>query len=160
MKAKHFWVGLVVALLSMTVITYGVGMVIAISDPSFAVEENYEEKAANWDEIQRERRASEALGWTVDLSTEPGRIRGEAEVTLELYDKYGKAIHEADVEVECFHNARAADIKRASLDFVADQYYRKTMMLHRTGIWEFRLKITRGEDVFVKTLRKSVAVAR
>ncbi len=160
MKAHHFWIGLVVALLAMTVLTYGAGLLIAISDPSFAVEENYEQKAANWDEIQREYRDSEKLGWTIDLSTQPGRIRGEVEVTLELYDRYGKAIHDADVEVECFHNARAADIYRERLDFVADQYYRRLMMLNRSGIWEFRLRVTRGEEVYVKKLRKSVAVAR
>jgi nitrogen fixation protein FixH len=159
-KAKIFWVGLIVALLSMTVLTYGVGLILAISDPSFAVEENYEQKAENWDEIQRERHESDQLGWTIDLSVKPGGIRGEADVSLELYDQWGKAIHEAIVEVECFHNARAADIQRTQLDFVADQYYGKRMMLQRSGLWEFRLRITAGDDIFVKKLRKSVVVGK
>lgn len=160
MKPQYFWIGLVVALLSMTVLTYGVGMIIAINDPSFALEEDYEQKAADWDEIQQQRLESKQLGWTADLSVRPGRIRGEAEVTLELYDKYGKVVRGAIVEIECFHNARASDVHRARLDIVGDRYYGKTMMLRRPGIWEFRLRAVAGEDVYVRTMRKSVSVAR
>ena len=68
MKPRYFWIGLVVALLALSVGVHAVLLIASINDPSFAVEPDYERKARNYDEIQRQREASRALGWMADLT--------------------------------------------------------------------------------------------
>ena len=94
---KYAWIGFVVSLLVTSVIVHGALLYVAVKDPSFAVEPDYEAKANNWDNLQRERQASARLGWTTDLSTQPASRPGEVDVALDLFDRYGKRIHEAGV---------------------------------------------------------------
>jgi len=160
MKHKIFWIGLIVGLLGMSMVIYGIGVYFALNDPSFAVEPDYQGKAARWDEIRHEQKLSDELGWTADLETVPAQNRGEVDVKLTLTDSKGDPVKGAKVEVECFHNARAANIYKDTLPEISEGVYGKTMPLARPGIWEFRLRVTHDDDVFVKKVRKSVYVGQ
>ena len=155
MKPRYFWIGLVVALLAFSVGVHAVLLIASINDPSFAVEPDYERKARNYDEIQRQREASRALGWMADLTTSPADP-GEVQVSLSMFDRYGKPLREAAVSVETFHVARAGNWIRGELQPAGDGVYAATLPLRRSGLWEFRLKVVRGDDVYTETIRKSV----
>jgi nitrogen fixation protein FixH len=80
-------------------------------------------------------------------------------VTVRLADKAGAPIAGAQVTVEAFHNARASRILSAALD-PRGQGYSAVMPLERPGLWEFRLRVTRGPEVFVATLTRDVTEGR
>jgi len=155
-KPKWVWIGIVVGLLGMSLAIHTALLIFSLNDPSFAVEPDYERKAAQWDETQRRLAASRALGWTVDLSTAPADQAGEVDVTLHLFDRYGKPVREADVTLQTFHVARAGQIVSGELEPVGDGVYGARLPLRRSGIWEFRLSVTHGDELYVDTIRKSV----
>ena len=160
MKPAVVWIGIVVGLLSMSVIIQLVGVILAVNDPSFALEPDYERKAAEWDERKEQRRRSEVLGWETSLRTTPSTTKGMVDVELTLVDSEGTPISDALVSFDAFHNARASQILRDELPHQQDGNYRKTLPLRRSGVWEFRLDITRGNDRFLETTRKSVVSPR
>jgi len=154
MKPAITWISIIVGLLVLSVAIQGAYLVLALNDPSFAVEPDYESKARDWDAAQRERRNSVALGWSVDLRTSPA-APGEVELRLTLADDAGP-IEDARVDVAGFHNARAGRVLEWSLPHEAAGVYRLVVPIRRSGIWEFRLAITRGDRRWTGKLRKSV----
>lgn len=155
MKPRHFWIGLVIALLSLSVGVHAVLLIASINDPSFGVEPDYERKARNYDEVQRQREASRALGWMADLTALPADP-GEVDVSVNLFDRYGKPLREAEVSVETFHVARSGNWVRGRLEPAGDGVYAATLPLRRSGLWEFRLRVVQDDHVYTETIRKSV----
>ena len=126
-------------------------------DASFAVEPNYYAKALAWDERMAEQRRSDALGWSVVLYVEPtapGRMR----VMARLLDKSERAVDGARIEAEAFHNARAQRILTTAFA-PAGEIYAAEIGIDRPGLWEFRLRATRGADTFVATVVTDVKSA-
>jgi len=124
----------------------------ATSDPSFAVEEDYYQKALDWDDKRSQDRANAELGWTVEL--EVGRERapdGTVQVVARLSDREGQPVGGAGVDLELFHNARAAWIHRAQLREDGSGSYSAALPLRRPGLWEFRLNAVRDERRFTYT---------
>jgi nitrogen fixation protein FixH len=159
MRARIIWIGIVVGLLTMSVVIYGVAIVITLTDPSFALEPDYEKRAADWDAIQRQQSVNESLGWTVKLNAEAGAKRGEIVVRVTLHDRDDQPIDGAIVELDAFHNARAGQIYQARLDHVGDGEYAASMPIRRSGVWEFRLTANRGGEVFTDTVRQTLKVS-
>ncbi len=159
MRAQFVWIGIVVSLLVGSVVTQGVLLVASMSDPSFAVEPDYERKAADWDAIQRRKQESLRLGWTVDLRTSPSERAGEVNVELSVFDRFGKPIRDATVALKTFHNARAGNVIAGRLFHDADGIYLATLPMRRSGIWEFRLEVVQGESHYTDVVRKSVLSA-
>ena len=120
-------------------------------DASFAVEPNYYAKALAWDERMAEQRRSDALGWSVTLRVEPAGTPGRMRVTARLVDSSEKSIEGARIEAEAFHNARAQRILTTTFA-PAGEAYAAEIGMDRPGLWEFRLRATRGADTFVATV--------
>jgi hypothetical protein len=159
-KPGTVWIVVVVALLALSLGAQGVLIVAALSDPSFAVEPDYEWKAEHWDDIARGRAASAALGWTVALETKPADLPGHVDLFVTVADRSGAAVDAASVSVEAFHNARA-DLRFATpLAATEAGSYGGRLALARPGLWEFRLEIARGEERFVDAIRQSIAIPR
>ncbi|ANM31614.1 hypothetical protein ABI59_21715 [Acidobacteria bacterium Mor1] len=156
MNNGRVWIGLVVGLLLLSVGIQAAMIVIASSDPSFALEPEYERKALEWDALKRERQQSEALGWEVKLRALPATTRGQVELRLEAVDELGAAIDDARVHLEGFHNARLGDLRGWELPHQGDGLYSDLLPLQRAGVWEFRVRIERGDDLYVDRFRKSV----
>ena len=134
-------------------------VVITSRDTSFAVEPNYYAKALAWDDTMARQARSDALGWSLGLRVDPADARGRMVATVGLADRAGAPIEGARVAVEAFHNARASRILSAAL--IPDgQGYAAVMPLDRAGLWEFRLRVTRGPEVFVTTLTRDVPAGR
>ena len=134
-------------------------VIITSRDTSFAVEPNYYAKALAWDQTMAQQVRNDALGWSLRLRIDPGDARGGKRVTVHLADRAGAPIEGAQVAVEAFHNARASRILSAALSADGPEYA-AVMPLDRRGLWEFRLRVTRGREVFVATLTHDVTEAR
>jgi nitrogen fixation protein FixH len=134
-------------------------VIITSRDTSFAVEPNYYAKALAWDQTMAQQSRNDALGWSLGLRIDPGDARGGKTVTVHLADRAGAPIAGAQVAVEAFHNARASRILSAALS-PAGPEYAAVMPLDRPGLWEFRLRVTRGREVFVATLTHDLTEAR
>lgn len=156
-----FWPALVVALLGAVVVADAVMIWVAVSDPSFAVEEDYYPRAVAWDETMAARRRSDALGWSVRWALAPQAPgAGGTEVTAILVDRSGAPVEGARVTLETFHNARAATVLRAELRAIGDGRYAAVLPMRRPGLWEMRLDARRGDDRLVDVATEELPGAR
>jgi len=151
-----------VGLAALLVVSAGANIaliVITSRDASFAVEPNYYAKALAWDETMAQQARNEALGWRLGLRVEPTGERGRMTVTARLTDRAGAPLEGARVAIEARHNARANRVLTAALE-PRDAGYVAAMPLARPGLWEFRVRVTRGPDVFTATLMRDAPEAR
>ncbi len=125
-------------------------VMIATDDPGFAVEENYYQQAVEWDRLQAERAASDALGWNVVVDARHEELR------IQLTDRLGRPIEEADVDVEAFANARARHRIRGRMVEMGRGVYVLERSFERSGIWEYRLAAVRGEERFLHTTQQEL----
>jgi len=132
-------------------------MLVAASDASFAVEPDYYQKALHWDETMAQQARSAALGWSVVATFEPAARPGEVKLTARVTDRAGDPIEGARVAVETFHSARARHVLTAALGPEAAGRYSATLPLDRPGVWEVRLRVERGSQVFTRTLVQDLA---
>jgi nitrogen fixation protein FixH len=134
-------------------------IVITARDASFAVEPDYYAKALAWDETMAQARRNEALGWSLGLGIEPAGERGRVTVAARLADRSGAPLDGARVSLEALHNARASRVLTATLE-PRGAGYAAVMPLSRPGLWEFRVRVTRGADVFTAVIEGDVRETR
>ena len=134
-------------------------LVITSRDTSFAVERNYYAKALAWDETMAQEARNEALGWRLGLEVEPAGEPTWTTVAVRLADRAGAPLEGAGITIEALHNARANTILTATLA-PRGAGYAAAMRLARPGLWEFRVRATRGGDVFTATVMRDVPVTR
>ena len=144
-----------------TILAIGVGvnvtmMRIAASDPSFAVEPDYYQKAVHYDDVIAQRARNAELGWRL----EPQVARhdaGGATLRVRLADAEGEAISGATLSVEAFPIARSTDVVRATLVASADGAdYAVELPVRHTGRWELRFDASRGGDRFTAVERVEI----
>jgi len=127
----------------------------AVGDPSFAVEPDYYAKAVAWDAHQAQARENAGLGWTLALTVAPADPgTGRAHVVATLSDRDGRAVSGLAVGLEAFHNARAAQIVRATLSETAAHEYVADVAVARAGLWEFRVTAARGAERFTAVVEQ------
>jgi nitrogen fixation protein FixH len=135
-------------------------MIVANRDATFAVEPDYYRKAVEWDRTMAQEARNAELGWQVSARLEPidgGRARLVARVAA----RDGRPVTGAAVVVEAFPSARARDIASFTLTPAGpDGVYAVTLVRARPGLWELRLRVTRGAEVFTRTLSQDLAAAR
>lgn len=134
-------------------------LVITSRDASFAVEPDYYAKALAWDETMAQQARNEALGWSLELRVEPAGGRGRTTVVAGLTDRAGAPLLGAQIALEARHNARANRVLTAALE-PRSMGYAAAMPLARPGLWEFRVRVTRGPDVFTAILTRDVPEVR
>jgi nitrogen fixation protein FixH len=162
-EARHrlFWVGLICTLLGCQVVLMVVTAIIATRDNSFAVEPDYYEKSLNWDAIAAQRREDQRLGWQIALAVgAQASVLGERSVTATLTDRDGRPLDGASIELVAFPHARGNDRESAVLAPQGDGRYETTLRIKRRGLWEFRLAVKRGPDIFTSTQQQFVAQPR
>ena len=153
-----FWIGLVIGLLGAQILLLSTMVYIATSDPSFAVEPDYYQKGLNWDATARQLNENRKLGWNVRLSIpRESTFAGERAVTCRLSDPDGQPIEGAVVDLVAFPHARGTQRISVLLEEQEPGQYGAAVPLHRSGLWEFRFAIRRGEDSFTHVMRRNVA---
>jgi len=158
MRARIIWIGIIVGILGITLVMYGVVIVITMTDPTFSVEPDYDKKALDWDSVQHQMAMNEKLGWQITLKTESAPRRGERLVRVTVCDDEQVPIKEAVIDLVAFHNARASDIYRSQLEYKSDGVYTTIIPIRRAGLWEFRLTVNHKEQIFTEKIRKSIAI--
>ena len=135
-------------------------MIVANRDPSFAVEPDYYRKAVEWDRAMAQEARNATLGWRVSARLEPADA-GRARLVALVRDRAGAPVAGAAVAVEAFPSARARQIATFTLA-PADGagVYAVTLPRARPGLWELRLRVARGAEVFTRTLSRDLAAAR
>lgn len=152
-----YWPIVIVGILVLGLAPSFLLVALATNDPSFAVEEDYYEKALAWDSLQAEKRRSTALGWSVDLRTEIDPVMaGFQRVTAVIRDREGVAIPKCEVHVEAFHNARAAHRVKSRLEPIADGAHLVVLPMRRAGLWEFRFDATCGATAFTSAFTHEI----
>ena len=149
MKKGSLWPWIIAGALALHVVGSLVVVFVAASNSSYAVEEDYYQKALHWNDKRAQDRTNEELGWILNLTVRPAVTPGE-QPTLEVHlaEAGGEPVDGAVVAVETFHNARADDILRAGLDTVGEGAYRTTLPMRHNGRWELRFTADRGQDHF------------
>jgi nitrogen fixation protein FixH len=157
-RAGTFWAWVPAGLLGSMLLGLGSLAYIAADDPGFALEPNYYDKAVHWDRAQAQARASQALGYRLEL-TQPLRVAadGRIELTLSLIDRQGRAVTGAEVSAEAFANASASRTQLVVLREISPGTYRAELRQGSTGLWELRCAVTRGVERYQQILRRDVA---
>ncbi|HVQ75847.1 MAG TPA: FixH family protein [Candidatus Binatia bacterium] len=131
-------------------------MLIAGGDPSFAVERDYYGKALAWDATMVQAARNRALGWQLDADIRPTRD-ARAELAVRIADRSGAPVADAAVTAEAFHGARAARVYALRLEPDGAGRYRAELPDGRPGLWELRVRATRDDEVFTRTLGRDLA---
>lgn len=156
---RSLWFLMPIVLLGGLLSLLGTLVFVATNDDGFAIEPDYYLKAVRWDEAQRAREASAALGWdpTVRL------LRQGTTVTLQLTldDARSARVTGAHISVEAFPNAHAGELHRVTLSETAPGVYQGTLESARAGLWEVRIEARgAGAERFLGVARVDVEGAR
>lgn len=134
---------------------------IANSDPSFAIEENYYQRAVHWDDEMAQQRRNQELGWRLLPSLSGiGRDSGGAELRVALRDAAVSPITGAAITVRAVHLARANQPLEATLLADAGGGYTAQLPIRRPGLWELRFEVRRGGERFTATERLDARLAQ
>jgi nitrogen fixation protein FixH len=150
---------MVFGLLGLNVGVVSVTLYLAHSDPSFAVEPDYDRRAMAWDESQRLAAASDALGWTAALDVRPPDAAGARTLTLRLTDQAAAPVAGATVGLEAFASLRAGERRQITLSETGPGVYQGGLEAGAAGQWTFRVRAVREADRFETSLEAMVAPA-
>lgn len=140
---RNLWPLLPFGLLTMMAVTQGILVTSAAGGD--AVETDYYRKAVDWDAHMAQEEANRALGWQLKLDAKPTQA-GKFLLTVSVHDALGKAIPDAQVEVEAFANAHSD--QRVTFTLEPQQgHYRAELPVRSYGLWEFRFVVRRKPAV-------------
>ena len=152
-KAGRKWPWIIVGLLAVHVAGMVTAAMIATHDRSFAVVDNYYEKAVHWDQSQAILRASREMGWKVEIK--PGdRVDplGRRRVEFVVTDAQGRAIESSVLTAEYFHDAHASEVRKVTLspDGSDPSHFGAVLPMRYAGVWEYQISVTAGDKTYVE----------
>lgn len=151
------WPGGIIIMLSAGVLMNIIMVIMAVNNPSWALEENYYEKGLNWDAKLKQDKLNRELGWKPELSlTLKDKTSMTATFCATLRGKKQEMITKAIVSLNAFANVRAGDRQKPQLKETKPGVYCAPLKLHRLGLWEFRLVVHRGKHRFTWKKMRSV----
>jgi hypothetical protein len=153
---SSLWAWVPVGLLGAMFLGLGTLTYIAVSDPHFALEPDYYDKAVHWDRAQALARESAATGLKVMVDPLVRSSDGSVALRLSLSDRDARPVVGANVAVEAFPNAFASHVERPALSEVAPGVYVGRLPRAVLGVWELRLTATSGALRFRQVLRQDV----
>ena len=154
------WPVLIIAALAIHVVVSLLTVVVATSNPSYAVEEDYYQKALAWDERRVQDRHNRELGWQLEVEVAPAAAAGsDPSLVVRLTDGNGQPLDGARVAVAAFHNARADQILRAELAATGGGVYACPLAMRRSGRWELRFTVDCDGERFTRTITRDIQIA-
>jgi nitrogen fixation protein FixH len=149
----RIWPWLIAGLFTFNVATGAAVIYFSRSDPSFAVEPDYYERALAWDQ----EAAALQRGRTIERAIEADARSGEVRVRLTEPD--GSPFTEARVVATVFHHARMVEAQTVELDEPATGTFAGAARLDRPGRWEVRLSMERDGRTYLTSDTIVVAAA-
>ena len=149
MKKGAVWPFIIAGALGLHVVGSLIFVFIATSDPSYAVEEDYYEKAMNWDQKRAQDRTNASLGWLFEFEVAPPEKPGDQpQLEVTLRDAAGEPLAGAAIAVEAFHISRSNDTFKTELRETEDPgVYRVSTPMQHNGRWELRFTAQRNGDL-------------
>ncbi len=155
----RFWALFPVILLGSSVLGLTAIVVLFVNDPSVSLEDDYYRKAVNWDQHQAQALRSRQLGYRVTLTTHVSPDRHTFTVNVAAADRTGAPLSGAHLSLDAFPNARAGTTVHKVLNETAPGVYSIELPRVRSGLWEFRLEISRGgagQERYLEVFRRDV----
>ncbi len=141
-RARRVWVGIVVGLLGLQIVTGVVSVMLAIGDPTVAIIPNYHQNAVNWDSTRRALQLTESLGLQVDASAAAAVGEdGKRLLVIELKDADGNVMSGVNLHAKVYHHADGKVIHNVQLKQVASGSYAGLTKLTQSGLWQLELRI-------------------
>lgn len=156
-RAARRWIAFVSALFLLQVGAVVTMIWIATSDRSFALEPDYYQKAMHWDDISRQQRESAKLGWSLKFDVGSRDEDGKRLVFVVVSDRNGQPIDGASATAEWFHHARARERHTTLFSPQPGGALAASLPFVRSGLYEFRFTVSRGDETFVTTLQRDIA---
>lgn len=147
--AQRRWLGVILGFFALQAALWTFAIWRTAGDDSFAVHPDYETRAEQWDATRATHRASQQLGWTLVATPPPARSSQPVTLQLQIVAADGQAVAGVQGELVWFHAARAARPQTMALREVAPGRYVGTLVLDRSGRWQLRGELTRGDDVWL-----------
>lgn len=153
-RAMFRWTGIIVGLLGIHMTLCLLAVYATSGDDSLAIEPSYHQRALDWDASRQALVNSEALGWKANFNIDktPDAF-GRRAIEITLTDDQGEPITGATATAVVFHHAHAANAADVSLVEAGEGtgVYMTTHTMPPAGLWELRLKVERGDDMFLAT---------
>lgn len=136
----------VVGMLCVSLSVCAITVVAAVSDPSYAIEDDYYQKAVDWDRDRDLQAASDKLGWNAELT-----ISTDGQIVVTITDAHGQTVDSAAVRATAFHHARRGLAEELTLTPQGNGRYVAMLDQPREGQWQVRLQASLGRDRFLHT---------
>lgn len=127
---------------------------IAKDDPSFAIEENYYQRALQFDAQRGVEQRSDRLGWSLELEHGEASPAGTT-LTARLTDATGAPVTDASVQVRLTRVARSQQAYPVTLRAEGGAYTAQ-VPVDAAGLWDVALEARRGPARFVAARRLDV----
>ncbi len=157
-RGAHKWVALIVGLLGLQFVMSFTALYLALSDESMAIVPDYHEQALQWDQRAALQRASDALGWQSHVTIAPldepeAEIYKRREVMVRVIDEHKAPVSGARIELTMFPHVRPDERQQLTPTelYEGTGIYRAVATVRRDGIWELRLRVARGADLYLLT---------
>ena len=160
---RRYWVwpAIIVCMLVVHVTIWLGFAVIAVRDPTVAVEPDYYRKSLQWDAARAQGRKNRELGWSVNIEADAqAGILGDRNLRCSIVNREGKPVAGADVALVAFPHARARQRVDVKLAEKSPGVYAAKARMRRPGLWEFRLTARRGDQTFTYVDLRDVGARR
>lgn len=143
-----FWPGMVVAILTMSVVANMWLLWNASSDGGAQIIDDYYNKASSWDETAAVKAKSAERGWSVVLKTD-ALGEGQRLFRFQLADAEQRALEGLSATVTLKNPMKVDDISTGELNEAEPGVYLAVLPVSRHGLWDVELRVGSGEPVFV-----------
>jgi len=144
LQHKHLYMALPVFLLGMSMTIQFTAAYLASRGNAAEVERDYYDRAVEWDAYQAEVAASEALGWSLEITSEPLVTPGATRVaTLRITDVSGAPVEGLAGLVHAFQTANVDETHALRMQEVEPGVYRAAYAPARYGNWIWRYALER-----------------
>ena len=150
LRHKILWllVGIFIAYIGLNTVMFWV----SLDGRPDLVSKDYYEKSKAYNEVTTQREASHRLGWQVRLIPSG---TGQAPLALWVTDRGGASLPGLNGEVRAYRPSDASLDQTLTLTESPTEpgLYRTAPTSLRKGLWELSVRLARGDEVFIDTIR-------
>ncbi|MFO0943411.1 MAG: FixH family protein [Pirellulales bacterium] len=140
-RAKRFWVGAIVSLLSMQLIGGVVTVYLAVGDPTVAVIPNYYQAGLEWDVKHRNLDQFVHMQFQIELIVEPVDTQVDQRHVMLKLTKNGVPVGKQRVSASIYHHAKGTDVVKLTFDEGHEGEYVAPCRLTKSGLWEVDISV-------------------